>query len=257
MGIDLNKPVLYKHAALRFFKKSEYHVTRLCRENVLLMVYSGTLRFTENGEAREVWAGEYYIQEKNCYQSATQPSDEPKYLYIHFDAEWCEGDGSLDRRGRFDYALYEDLMVKIDAAAYSGASYTELEYLTLKLLLSLFDGKKESDKNALARRIGEYIEKNLQNIDSLSSLVDEFHYSKNYIIKIFKKEFGVSPFQYINTLRINRARYLLEATSKSLSEICKECGFADYSYFYKRFLQGTGTSPLRYRRQVQRDPLIK
>ena len=65
IGIDLDRVITYKHASLRFFKEKEHHITRLCEDNVLLLVFEGVLRFSENEEEIEVSAGEYYIQKKN------------------------------------------------------------------------------------------------------------------------------------------------------------------------------------------------
>ena len=45
-GIDLNKPIRYKTASLRFFKEGEHHISRRCPEDVLLLVYDGVLRFS-------------------------------------------------------------------------------------------------------------------------------------------------------------------------------------------------------------------
>ena len=45
-GMDLNAPITYKHASLRFFEKNEYHVERFSRDNVLLLVFDGVLRFS-------------------------------------------------------------------------------------------------------------------------------------------------------------------------------------------------------------------
>ena len=56
-GIDLNKPALYKHASFRFFEEKEHHTTRFCGDNVLLLVYKGILRFSEDGVKQEVCAG--------------------------------------------------------------------------------------------------------------------------------------------------------------------------------------------------------
>ena len=62
-GIDFNSPILYRHASFRYFEKNEHHITRFCIDNVLLLVYEGVLRFSEDGEEKEVRAGEYYIHE--------------------------------------------------------------------------------------------------------------------------------------------------------------------------------------------------
>ena len=250
-GLDLNAPITYKHASLRFFEKNEYHVERFSRDNVLLLVFDGVLRFSEDGEEREIGAGEYYIQKKDCYQSAERPSDSPKYLYIHFDGEWTDSPDALSPRGRFDTELFSDIIRRIDNAAHGSFSYSEREYLFLKLLLLL--GKKEK-KSAIGQRLADYIEKNIATA-SLTALCETFHYSKNYVIRLFGREFGTSAVKYINGERIKRASYLLETTSKPIGEIAAECGFSDYPYFYKLFVKTVGESPQLWRKRMQEDPL--
>ena len=124
--------------------------------------------------------------------------------------------------------------------------------LFLMLLLSL---REKQEKNPTAEKLSEYVNQNVGRITSLSDLCEEFHYSKNYIIRLFNQEFGTSPIQYINEVKIKRATYLLETTSKSIAEIAHDCGYADYAYFYKRFVQKTGVSPLAWRRQMQHNPV--
>ena len=86
-GIDLDKPILYKHSSLRFFAEHEWHIDRVCECDVLLLVFDGVLRFSEDGVMRELGAGEYYIQRRGGLQRGETESDMPRYLYIHFQAE--------------------------------------------------------------------------------------------------------------------------------------------------------------------------
>ena len=83
----------------------------------------------------------------------------------------------------------------------------------------------------------------------------EGYFSKNYIINNFKKEFGVTPIQYINNLKLNHAKYLLEVTSDTLESISLKSGFNDYSHFYKLFYRETGLSPSIWRNKKQINPL--
>jgi AraC-like DNA-binding protein len=251
-GIDLNKNVVYKFASFRYFEKMEHHINRFCKDNVLLLVFDGVLRFSENGMEKEVRAGEYYVQKKNVYQAGEIASDEPKYFYVHFDAEWSECEDAFPLKGKFKLTELSDLMKKMDSAAHGESTHTERQYLFLKLILML---NEKPFTNHTATQLSDYIEKNLGKISSLSDICEAFHYSKNYIIRIFKKEFGVSPIQYVNDAKIKRAMYLLETTSRPVKEITEECGYSDYPYFYKRFVRKTGLSPLRWRRQIQENPL--
>lgn len=253
-GINFDLPIAFKYASLRFFEENEHHITRYCRENVLLLVYEGALRFSENGEQIEVSAGEYYIQKKNTYQCGEIASDAPKYLYIHFDAEWTDGAEAFPYRGKFNYDTLSELIIRIDSLSHRVTSYNELQYLFLKLLMKLKEKRTENDT---ARALIEYIDKNLCKISSLSDICKEFHYSKNYIIRIFNKEFGLSPIQYINEVKIKRAMYLLETTSRPVKEIMEECGYLDYPYFYKRFVKKTGASPQNWRKRIHANPLSR
>lgn len=253
-GIDLDNIISYNHAAFRFFEKKEHHITRFCTDNVLLLVFDGVLRFSENSQEIEVHAGEYYIQRKNTYQAGELASDTPRYLYVHFDAEWTSGENALPYKGNFDYSLLSGLMERIDVAAHQNRPHIDRQYLLLKLLLAL---KAPPTVDRTAQLLAEYVDKNLAQITSLSDICNEFHYSKNYIIRMFNSKFGVSPIQYINNAKIKRAQYLLETTSRPIGEIATECGYADYPYFYKRFVQNVGISPLEWRKQMQENPLRK
>jgi len=245
MNIDLDKPIVYKHASFRFFAKNEHHTSRLSTDNVLLLVYDGVLRFSEEGVPYEIGAGEYFIQRSGLYQSGELPSDAPKYLYVHFDAEWCESEGSLRSSGKYDVGRLFPLMERMDAACHKGLPLAEQQYIFLKLLLSLRVTAAQSDTS---HRLIEYIDENIEHISSLADICNELHYSKNYVIRIFKKELGASPFTYINEVRMNKAMYLIKTTSRPIDEIARLSGYSDYSYFYKRFVRKNGISPLKWRK---------
>ena len=61
----------------------------------------------------------------------------------------------------------------------------------------------------------------------------------------------MTPFEYINDLKIRRAMYLLEVTSKSIDEIALESGFNHYSHFYRLFMRKNGASPFEWRKKVR------
>ena len=253
-GIDLEYPILYRYASFRFMEQGEHHISRFCPHNVLILVYEGTLRFSENGRPCEVRAGEYYIQRKNMEQTGELPCDAPKYLYVHFDGEWTDLPEALSQRGTFHPATVSELMERINKASHEKALYAEKQYLFMKLLLSLYVRPKSE---SVAQKISEYIEENIDKEISLADLCSVFHYSKNYIIRMFRKGFGMPPFEYINELKIKRSMYLLETTSRPIEEIARECGYSSYSHFYRSFVKRTNTSPLQWRREIQKNPLLK
>ena len=250
-GIDLNGEMIYKVSSLRFFEKNESHITRICPHDVLLLVYEGVLRFTEDGEEYELHPGEYFIQRQNSYQTGERVSDSPKYLYIHFFGKWEEEgqDGVLSRSGNFDYAALLPLIYKLDRLAHGNYTYTERIGVFYEILSMLY--RSTPDTDGTAGKILKYIDKNYLTISSLEDICEHFHYSKNHVINIFRQSQGLTPFEYINDLKIRRAMYLLEVTSKSIDEIAIESGFNHYSHFYRLFLRKNGISPFEWRKKIR------
>lgn len=66
--------------------------------------------------------------------------------------------------------------------------------------------------------------------------------SRNYIIVQFKRQFGLTPIQYLTWVRIQKARELALQTNLSISEIAGQVGYADVHTFGKMFKKKTGTS---------------
>lgn len=75
-----------------------------------------------------------------------------------------------------------------------------------------------------------------------------------YFSKIFNEEVGVSFSSYINSLRCDRAKFLLKYTVYPLVSIAGMVGFDDQSYFSRVFRQEIGISPGIYRRKADRYP---
>ncbi|HYJ84707.1 MAG TPA: helix-turn-helix transcriptional regulator [Pyrinomonadaceae bacterium] len=64
---------------------------------------------------------------------------------------------------------------------------------------------------------------------------------------IFVSEVGKSPIHYLRELRMDRARYLLEASFLSVKEIAHQVGIKDESHFIRDFKKVYGEPPTRYR----------
>lgn len=251
-GIDLNEPIQYGWASFRYFDENEYHVTRFCKEDVLLLVFDGVLRFTEDGETYEVQAGEYHIQKHDTFQTGEIASSSPKYLFVHFRGEWAEHDEVLPFRGHFSYSAMKEAMQRLDYMSHNDYTVVEQSGVFFYILSQLY--RKET-KDTVADRIAEFIGENYQKELSLEMLAEEFHFSKNHIINLFKKEYKTTPFEYIRNYRLKKAEWLLEVTPKTAEQIAMECGFQDYSCFYKAFRCRNGLSPNEWRTQKRLKPL--
>ena len=82
---------------------------------------------------------------------------------------------------------------------------------------------------------------------TLEWLADQAHISKYHLSHSFRRQYAVSPIQYLNKRRLQEAEHLLTHTTHSLSEIGNMIGFSSASYFSQAFKHHTGMSPSEYR----------
>lgn len=98
-------------------------------------------------------------------------------------------------------------------------------------------------------QIIHYVNDNYVYIKTISDLTHEFNVSESYIFKLFKKEFDMTPKQYINKLRIVNACHRLKYTAAPTNKVALQCGFDCYEYFVRVFKKSTGCTPLEYRKK--------
>lgn len=79
-------------------------------------------------------------------------------------------------------------------------------------------------------------------------IADAVNISEDYLTRIFRKEIGISPWDYLNRYRIQLASTLLTGTGMSMSEVAHETGFQDQAYFCRVFKKIKGISPRQLRK---------
>lgn len=101
---------------------------------------------------------------------------------------------------------------------------------------------------ALVRR---YIDDHFKEALTLDLLAKEAHMNKYYLSHAFKKEYGVSPINYMLSRRIDESKYLLAETDLSLSRIAQLLGFSSLSYFSQAFRKTQDSSPMEFRQSAK------
>jgi len=94
-----------------------------------------------------------------------------------------------------------------------------------------------------------YIHDHLDQDIRLADLATLLNMSQFHFSHMFKQAIGTSPYQYLLQQRIERAKQLLKAGDRSISDIALICGFNSHSHLSKQFRQLTGTTPKAYRSQ--------
>ena len=125
----------------------------------------------------------------------------------------------------------------------------EAFFLLLENVLSeyaqVFDELEQQPKSMgfLCDYMKEHFMENIT-LDALSSMANV---SRSGLLKSFTKQFGISPYRYLQSVRIEKAKHYLEE-QMPLIEIAQLCGFTDQSHFSNYFKEFIGITPKQYQR---------
>jgi transcriptional regulator GlxA family with amidase domain len=104
-----------------------------------------------------------------------------------------------------------------------------------------------SHHDEMVKKIQKNIEANYLSIHTIEEVIKGLHASRRNIVRRFKKITGIPPIEYLQHIRIEKAKIQLEQTSLNISEIINNTGYNDPKSFRKIFLKLVGISPLDYR----------
>ena len=111
------------------------------------------------------------------------------------------------------------------------------------------DGSSRRDSDVQFIQLIDYMEKHLSEKITLEDLSELMHFDKSYLIERFKSLWGLPPKQYLNALRLEKAKELLVTTDKTVTDIAQETGFQSIHYFSSFFKRKENMTPLNYRKR--------
>ena len=100
-------------------------------------------------------------------------------------------------------------------------------------------------RNPLVAAAIDEINSHLSDPITLEAISNTLFVSKYHLAHTFKQHMGISLHQYVIGRRLANAKEMIDAGS-SLNAVCTECGFSNYSNFYKIFKSRVGMSPTEY-----------
>jgi transcriptional regulator GlxA family with amidase domain len=101
------------------------------------------------------------------------------------------------------------------------------------------------------RELQEWITDHLGDDLSVPALAERAFMSERNFARVFRREVGISPAAYVESLRVERAKLLLQSTPLSVHEIGRRCGFGTVETLRRAFARAVGASPADYRSRFQ------
>ncbi|WP_248926139.1 helix-turn-helix domain-containing protein [Paenibacillus hamazuiensis] len=183
------------------------------------------------------------------------------YFYVHpFLNKKERFHNQLNLRGQ-DAArvlfLLEAMMNELSGRQPGCEALIRLQMVELLILLSRFYRHREkqavrgsarnSERELLVRRICGYLERYYDKKLSIPDICKLFNISSRQLNRIFKDELGMTVFDMIHQIRIERAKTLLAETEEKVIMIAGRVGYDDSAFFSKLFQRLVGCSPGKYR----------
>ena len=102
--------------------------------------------------------------------------------------------------------------------------------------------------DAVVRRTEDFLKSQFEKSDVLGRAVEHAGIPERSLKRRFKAATGLSLIEYVQNLRIERGKELLESTDIAIEEISERVGYSDASFFRRLFRRLVGLAPVAYRK---------
>lgn|GEM_PF-2565000 len=242
---------------------SGYDINRKFHPNLLLLyVKKGRFHLRYERQALEIGEDEYILIDCRL-QHHYYVDDYCEFYFIHFDGAdahklWCYIDrtaGFYFKGRQYDYA--RKTIMKINSIYANGQSLSIPECSSMlysMMCVFLADQGLERLELELPEGINEAVQlirNRSKEALTVGDLAEAAGMSTSHFARRFKTALGVSPYEYIIRVRLDRAKYLLETTEMNVEQIAYETGFNSPNRFTNSFTQNIGVAPNQYRKLVK------
>ena len=231
----------------------------------LLYVATGKAHFFFNGQEETVHAGSMVLycpieEQKYIYYA----SDHPEVFWVHFtgyDVKNILRYYCLTPNRHVYYTgtkaeyrwLFQRMILELQLCKpfYEEMLASLLNDLLLLICRQMELGRQPDTIQSEIEEAIAYFSENYNRDISISGYAKAHHISTNYFIRNLKQYTGMTPKQYLASIRLANAQMLLESSSYTIQEIAAFVGYSDALYFGRLFKRETGLTPSQYRKHFQ------
>lgn len=248
------KLLYYPVAAGEFRCNNEYHVERESYNSVLAVyVLDGSLIMVQDNIEWSAQKDELLLVD--CYRAHKYYAVEnARTLWVHFDGnnsrDWfAQMKGQKGQKIKSNRRTAE-CIEKIILFMKSNQNEYDISKEIYSLLCTIGKGSEpgpESGSRIQIQRAKDFINANYDRAVSVAEIAGTVHMSASCFSKKFKESTGFSPYDYLLSVRLDRAKELLRRTDDSIEDIAYKTGFNSASNFIYFFGRQAGISPLKFR----------
>ncbi len=251
----------YPISAGHFYCVKGYHLKRNNYNSLLVShILEGNFTYLKNGKHITAHKGDTVILD--CYRPHEYYTDDSfESIWIHISGsnsfelfeEIEKSNGNLIKCKDIHYV--QKLLFRIYDSIKSDDPPSELSISVdiYKLFAELMNYQTtkslgENNYEDTVQQVKEYIAEHLSDNLTVTKLAQAAHMSPSHFSRVFKQQTGFSPYDYVLTFRLNRAKFLLSNTDMTVSSIAFKTGFNSESNFIYFFTENEGISPGKFRK---------
>ena len=230
----------------------------------LFFIVSGKGQFLIQGELFPVDVNSLVIINPNVLHTEISTDAQPlEYIVLSISGiEFTTSENSLCILDHFDdpdiSSCLQNILqeMELKKPGYEEICQAYMEILIIRLMrntaLTAQTEPQVVSSNRQCAAVKRYIDLHFKESLTLAQLAEETHMNKYYLAHVFKREYGISPINYLISRRITESKYLLTETDLSMSQIAQVLGFSSLSYFSQVFRKVQGISPMEFRQNANR-----
>ena len=203
----------------------------------------------------------YFLQSRKNQHYYADASDPWKKHFINFSGPLAEslteGYGLSHQSHFVDLDIRDELYRIIEIGKQNGGDATcELIGILNEIFFKMrAHQKKASERIGIEYEMKDFLNTQITSKFKMELLCKQVSRSESQSIRIFKKAFGVTPYAYLLSKKIDFSKKLLENTNLSISQIADKLCFADEYYFSNIFKSKVGIAPSVYRKKALGEPV--
>lgn len=119
--------------------------------------------------------------------------------------------------------------------------------------LRFHEGRKSNEEAPMLEVVHHYIHAHLEDDLSLSRIAEKVSLNPSYLSRWYKKTTGEAISDYINRVKIDKAKELLSSSSLKIQEVSSKLGFTDPHYFFRFFKKAEKCTPSEFRDRLTKE----
>ena len=246
------KNLIYAAWSNRYLCNDKYAVTRDFLDYFsLIYVISGKMEFVYEGKTTVVSENEAMLldfRKPHHYHALTDRVDKWELIFegnateAYYDMLVSNWGNSFKVQGRVKGVL-ERMMKELDDPLPDDYELSLLFNSLFTYVLKDHQLKLSEPIKKALDYMNEYSSSPLQ----INEIANYVGLSRSYFSRLFTKETGQAPYDYLLEVRINRAKQMLALDEIPVSVVAEQCGFVNTSHFSRVFREKTGQPPASFR----------